>query len=157
MHTDSANRAIESVLDDLMAIGRTMRRRMVGDGLDPGLFWLLKTVGDSGTLRLTELAACANLDTSTVSRHVAQMQRAGLVERAPDPDDGRAQRVMLTDHGRRAFEQAQSRRRALVADALHDWDATDLDRLQELLGRLVDGLQAGADEGHPHPTTPRAS
>ena len=50
-------------------------------------------------MRVTDLAGCANLDTSTVSRHVAQLQRTGLIERTPDPDDRRAQRVELTAAG----------------------------------------------------------
>ena len=76
-----------------------MRQRAQGETLDTGSFWLLKTLATSGPLRVTDLAVCANLDVSTVSRHVAQLHSAGLIERTPDPVDGRAQRVKLSAPG----------------------------------------------------------
>ena len=82
----------ESVMHALMSIGRLMQRRS-DDTLDIGTFWLLKTVGTSGTIRVTDLAAYCNLDISTVSRHLAQLHKTGMIERAPDPVDRRAQRA----------------------------------------------------------------
>ena len=83
-----------------MTVGRLMRSRVDGDDLDPGSLWLLKTLA-CAPLRVTELAASANLDASTVSRHVAHLDRSGLVERTPDPADGRAHRLDPPPQSRR--------------------------------------------------------
>ena len=95
------NASVDSLMHALLSIGRLMRQRGQGETLDTGSFWLLKTLAASGPLRVTDLAACANLDVSTVSRHVAQLHSAGLIERTPDPVDGRAQRVKLSAAGQR--------------------------------------------------------
>lgn len=128
---------VDSVLFALMSIGRLMRQRLEGDSFDPGTFWLLKTISSRGPLRVTELATCSNLDTSTVSRHVAALDRSGLVERTPDPDDGRAQRIQLTAAGSTQLQRAFDRRRELLGRALVGWQVDDIALLDELLGRFV--------------------
>jgi len=138
--------AVDSVLVALMSIGRLMRQRVDGDRLDPGTFWLLKTISTSGPLRVTELAGCTNLDTSTVSRHVAQLDRAGLVARTPDPDDRRAHRVELTRAGRELLQDAFTRRRALIRRAVGDWHDDEIAHLDRLLGRFVSDIDHLAAE-----------
>jgi DNA-binding MarR family transcriptional regulator len=128
--------AVDSVLMAVMAVGRLVRQRVEGDDLEPGTFWLLKTLA-SQPMRVTELAASTNLDTSTVSRHVAQLERSALVERTPDPDDGRAQRIALSDAGRARLENAFRSRRALLGRALQSWEPDDVAQLDRLLGRFV--------------------
>lgn len=131
----------DSVMFALMAVGRLMRQRVVGDELDPGTFWLLKSVGADGPMRVTDLAGCSNLDTSTVSRHVAQLDRAGLVERTPDPADRRAHRIGLTPKGRQTLDDAFYRRRLLLSRGIGDWDAADVAQLDHLLGRFVKDIE----------------
>jgi DNA-binding MarR family transcriptional regulator len=126
----------------LLGIGRLIRQRGQGETLDTGSFWLLKTLSASGPLRVTDLALCANLDTSTVSRHVAQLHSAGLIERTPDPVDGRAQRVKLSDAGAARIETALHARRALLEKSLESWDPRDLDQLDRLLTRFAADVEA---------------
>ena len=130
-------KSVESVMHALMGIGRLMRQRTQGETLDTGSFWMLKTVGANWSMRVTDLAACANLDASTVSRHVTQLHRAGLIERTPDPVDRRAQRVKLSEGGRQALTAAQQARLALVEQSLEGWDPQDLEHLDRLLTRFV--------------------
>src|SRR5262249_49798371 len=52
-------------------------------------------------LRMSELAARARLAKQTMTTVVRLVERAGLVQRAPDPEDARATRVHLTERGRR--------------------------------------------------------
>jgi DNA-binding MarR family transcriptional regulator len=51
-------------------------------------------------LRMGELASRARLSKQTMTTMVRLAERDGLVERRPDPDDGRAARVYLTARGR---------------------------------------------------------
>ena len=120
----------------LMSVGRLMRRS-AADTIDPGTFWMLKTIAAHGSMRVTELAQTANLDASTVSRHVAQLQRIGLIERTPDPDDRRAQRVELSPAGQSQLDEAIRNRIALLERSLEGWGPEDLDDLGRLLNRFI--------------------
>jgi len=119
-----------------------MRHRGQGETLDTGSFWLLKTLAASGPLRVTDLATCTNLDASTVSRHVAQLDAAGLIERTPDPADGRAQRVKLSASGAEKMAAAVRSRRALLERCLESWEAGDLEVLDRLLTRFAADVEA---------------
>jgi DNA-binding MarR family transcriptional regulator len=77
-----------------------------------------------------------------VSRHVTQLEQAGLVERSQDPDDGRAQRVGLTDEGRTQLAASTARRREVLTHSLESWETDDLADLDRLLGRLVTSIES---------------
>lgn len=139
--TDAATQVVDSVLHTAMTIGRVMRQRLPGDQLEPATYWVLKNLLAS-SMRITALAASTQLDTSTVSRHVTQLEQAGLVERGPDPDDGRAQRIALTEEGRTQVEASTARRREVLTESLEGWDPGDLALLERLLGRLVAGVES---------------
>ena len=135
-------KSVESVMHALMSIGRLVRQRGPGDTLDTGSFWMLKTLSANGAMRVTDLAACANLDTSTVSRHVAQLHRAGLIERAPDPDDRRALRVQVSSKGRGQLDHALRARLAVLERTLDSWQPGDVRELDRLLTRFVRDLDS---------------
>jgi DNA-binding MarR family transcriptional regulator len=126
----------------LLGIGRLMRQRGYGETLDSGSFWLLKTLAASGPQRVTDLAVCAGLDASTVSRHVAQLHSGGLIERAPDPADGRAQRVKLSAAGMARIDAVLCARRALLEKCVESWDPRDLEELDRLLTRFAADVEA---------------
>jgi DNA-binding MarR family transcriptional regulator len=137
----SATQVVDSVLHTTMSIGRLMRQRLQGDQLEPATYWVLKHLVP-GSMRITALASSTQLDTSTVSRHITQLEQAGLVDRSQDPDDGRAQRVGLTEEGRTQLEASTSRRRELLTESLDGWDTADLADLERLLGRLVASVES---------------
>ncbi|MBA3807917.1 MAG: winged helix-turn-helix transcriptional regulator [Solirubrobacterales bacterium] len=58
--------------------------------------------------RLTELAAQARMTPPAMSELVDDLQRLGIVERRPDPSDGRAKLICLTDAGWQAMRIARS-------------------------------------------------
>ena len=61
-----------------------------------------------GDLRVSDLAACAHVGVSTMSRHVTELTTAGLLARVLGPGDGRSHMVRLTDKGRAELEQARA-------------------------------------------------
>lgn len=136
----TARPAVDAMLTALMAVGRAMRQRQEGDAIDPGTFWLLKTISHRGPLRITDLAAATNLDTSTVSRHVAQLQRNGFIDRTPDPADGRAQLVGISVGGQHQLDQAFERRRAILENTLAEWGPADIAEFERLLSKFVAGI-----------------
>jgi DNA-binding MarR family transcriptional regulator len=58
-------------------------------------------------LRMGEIARRARLSKQTMTTMVRLCERDGLVERLPDPDDGRAMRVHLTPKARRFQTRAE--------------------------------------------------
>lgn len=54
--------------------------------------------------RLTELAEASGLTKQAVGEVVADLERMGYVERTPDPADGRAKIIRLTDRGQAALD-----------------------------------------------------
>lgn len=57
--------------------------------------------------RLTELATQARMTLPAMSELVDDLQRIGIVERRPDPRDGRAKLICLTDAGWEAMSTAR--------------------------------------------------
>ena len=148
--TSAASRSAVTaeVLDVLMNVGRRFRRRDAGTTIDPGSFWLLRSLAGDGPVRITELAATTGLDASTVSRHLTALHHAGLVERTPDPDDRRAQRVQVSTTGRHELDAALAQRRALLERSLGDWSDDEVQQLHALTTRMLAGLES-ATEGSP--------
>ncbi|NEW37446.1 MarR family transcriptional regulator [Nocardia cyriacigeorgica] len=77
---------------------------------------IVQRIGPAGT-RLTDLAEQAQVTKQTAGFLVDQLERAGYVERVPDPTDGRARLVRLSDRGRRATALANS----VATDVEAEW------------------------------------
>lgn len=101
------------------------------------LFHLVK----SGAMRSSALAEMVCSDPSTISRQTASLVEHGLVERRPDPDDGRAVQLAATDAGRALFDQMRAERDGLIASVLIDWDPADVASLAHLLDRFTTDLE----------------
>ena len=110
-------------------------------GADRASFILLKRLEAEGPLRSNALAEAMHADPSTISRHVAQLVRNGLVERTVDPGDRRACPLAVTDAGRHRLAEMRQRRDELVAGLLESWSGRDRAALAELLGRFVDDYE----------------
>jgi DNA-binding MarR family transcriptional regulator len=124
----------------LFAIARRMRARAPGDALDPGAFLVLHAVACHGPARPSEVADRLELDASTVSRHLRNLERAGLVVRGSDPDDGRAARVCVSAAGQTELDAGFQARRARISAVLGAWPEGDRRALAGLLARLADDL-----------------
>ncbi len=118
-----------------------------GVSLDRSSYWLASWLTDAESLRLSDLAEVLHTDLSTVSRQVQAAERAGLVERRPDPSDGRASRVHLTAGGRDALERLRAVQRAEILAAIADWLPEDQERFAELMRRFALSFLAWAVDG----------
>jgi DNA-binding MarR family transcriptional regulator len=67
--------------------------------------------------RLTDLAERAMMTKQSVGEMTTDLEHRGYVERVPDPSDGRAKIIRLTDRGR----AAQQVGRELIDALEHDW------------------------------------
>ena len=142
----------DALLSLMMALGRRMRQRQPGDAIDYSAFPILKLLTHQGPMRLSALAQVLGLDASTVSRHARQLEDKGLLERTEDPDDGRASRVAVSEHGSACLAQGFEARRHVISTALDGWSDDERETLRALLARLVESLLVQSD-AHPdsHP------
>jgi DNA-binding MarR family transcriptional regulator len=150
--------ATERVVGSLFSVVHRMKSAPVDDGAERGslpVLYLLR----NGPSRASDLANHLNLDLSTVSRHVTSLHRQGLVDRSPDPADGRASLLQVTEQGEAVLRHAMDQRRALLTAALSSWTAAERATLATLLARLDDDLVTAiaALTGHDphHPAAPK--
>ena len=115
-----------------------------GVSLDRSSYWLASWLTDAESLRLSDLAGVLHSDLSTVSRQVLAAERAGLVERRPDPSDGRASRVYLTARGRDSLERLRAVQRAEILAAIAAWSPQDQHSFADLMSRFAASFLAWA-------------
>ena len=102
--------AWEGLLYISTAVIRELERRFPREaGLSGRDYDVLATLEETSAhaLRMSELAANVILSLSRLTRLVQGLERRGLVEREPDPDDRRAVFVRLSTEGLRRFQDAQ--------------------------------------------------
>jgi DNA-binding MarR family transcriptional regulator len=129
----------------LVRTGRHVSSRAAAQlyGELPSFGWaLLLPLERDGAQRPSALAAAAGIDASVASRQIAVLERAGYVQRRPDPVDGRASLLSLTERGSGALAATRELRADWALGALGDWDEDDARLLTRLLDRLVADLDA---------------
>ncbi|WP_405836128.1 MarR family winged helix-turn-helix transcriptional regulator [Streptomyces sp. NBC_01518] len=129
---------------------------LAGVPLDRAAVALLRQVADSDPLRPGELAQRLGVEASHVTRMVQQLQKSGYVTRVPDPDDRRAQRIELTEAGRKAVSNVRDAGARGMQMALSEWSTDELQQLATLFHRMVDDfLKYSIDEdGEPEVVAP---
>jgi DNA-binding MarR family transcriptional regulator len=109
---------IDELVADLSAsIGllvRRLRQRKAAGELTMPESTCLSRLDREGPATSSELAKQEQISPQSMGATLAGLEERGLVERRPDPGDGRKVVMSLTDRGRRALQQ----RRATGTDAM---------------------------------------
>lgn len=111
-------------------------RALLDIGVTSFEYTLLEALAEDPTsrMRLSALAARTNATLPRLSRVVNALERKGLAERAPCPQDARATYAVLTCEGHTRYQQARplyaEAVRSMVLDALDD---QQVDNLAELM------------------------
>jgi DNA-binding MarR family transcriptional regulator len=96
--------------------------------------------GPRGT---SDLAAAERVRPQSMAQTVSELESDGLVNRRPDPADGRRALIELTDEGRRALEADRRQRDGwliqAVAEGFSEQEQRALAAAVPLLRRLADG------------------
>jgi DNA-binding MarR family transcriptional regulator len=107
----------------------------VHPGLELSAYATLRLLDGSGPLRASVIGEHFGLDKSTVSRQLSRLIEWGLIERKPDPTDGRAHLVGITATGHaRLTVIGEQRKQELhhLLDAWNDEDIAEFGRLLQL-------------------------
>lgn len=78
----------------------------------------LSTIARHAPLRIGDLAVAEGISAATMTRVVAVLEEHALVERRPDPDDGRACQVRLSEHGHEEVDRLRNQHTGYIATRL---------------------------------------
>lgn len=120
--------------------GRWLARDVTG-GLTSTDAWLVEALAEQGPMRVTALAAWQGVDKSTVTPQVRRLERAGLVDRTPDPADGRASRLTLSAKGLAVRDQVRRSGASVIEEQMATWSDEDRRTFATLLSRFAQGLE----------------
>ncbi|HEV3263978.1 MAG TPA: MarR family transcriptional regulator [Acidimicrobiales bacterium] len=134
-------RALTEVARAILHLGIPRHALAEGESIDKAGYWLLVRVSENGPVRLSDLADEVGLDLSTVSRQMGALVNSGLINKEPDPHDGRASFLSLSARGAVVLESVSEARRAALADALTEWSDAERTTLATGLFRLASGLE----------------
>ena len=98
----------------------------------------------NGGARISEIAERALVTKQAIGKAVKSLEGRGYVERLPDPDDGRAQRVVLSERGLAFLADAREVIAAIEAEWAKVLGAAELTRIRRALLHVADTF--GADE-----------
>ncbi|HET8953990.1 MAG TPA: MarR family transcriptional regulator [Solirubrobacteraceae bacterium] len=108
-------------------------------GLEPGWHDVLATLRRTGPpyqLRPSDFTGSLMLTSSGTTKRLDRLERAGLIERAPDPGDRRGVLITLTDAGHELIDRVTEAHMANEARLLAGLSPAERDRLAALLRKL---------------------
>ncbi|MGW0803892.1 MarR family winged helix-turn-helix transcriptional regulator [Nonomuraea sp. NPDC002799] len=101
---DSGDELAARAAGDVWVVFSRLRRRLkdlAGEGdLTPAQVSVLARLDKQGPASASDLAAAERVRPQSMAKIVTALREAGLVQRHPDPQDGRRQLVTLTAQGR---------------------------------------------------------
>jgi DNA-binding MarR family transcriptional regulator len=137
-----AVRALEAEFGELINRFRRViaeNAHRVSPGMLPGAYKVFTTIVRRESITLSALAETLAADKGQISRAVRELEQLGLIERTPDPDDGRSALLSPTPAGLERLAAARAPQERTLVDALEEWPIDDIRNLSRLLHALTAG------------------
>jgi len=125
----------------LLRLARELRRESHALGVTGGQVSLLFQIQRHKGIGVRGLAALERMSPAAMSGYVDRLERAGLVERTPDPKDRRRHGLSVTDEGDRVLRSVKSRRTAWLAARLEHLDPDELAAVNAAVEPLLSLLE----------------
>ncbi|GAA3766141.1 hypothetical protein GCM10022240_18300 [Microbacterium kribbense] len=109
----------------------------VSPGMLPGTFKVLTMIDQIGPVSASTLAERMEQDKGLISRAVTELEGLGLIERTPDPADGRIRLISLSAPGRERYEAVRFPFVDQLEGAMIEWPLASIERLTGLLRALA--------------------
>lgn len=109
----------------------------MGEGIDEVTYPVLSALARTGPRSAAELAPDVGIDRSGVTRRASRLEAAGLVRREPDPHDGRAHLLVLTERGLLAVTELRTRLAAHITAGLSSWPPGEAEAFARQLRRFT--------------------
>ena len=129
----------------IVRTARRLRQEAAGEAglLTPTSTAALATIERHGPLTPSEIAELERVKRPTVTRTLGCLEREGLVERTPDPSDGRSSLVSVNAAGRERLRRLRGRKNAYLAKRMRDLPAEDIAALERAAAILEQMLEGG--------------
>ena len=102
-------------------------------GLSPAQMHTVEIIGHNQDMRMKELAERLGVTTGTLTVGVDKLEKLGLVERKPHESDRRSWLIVLTDEGKKMYEQHHKYHQEFTNEISRDLTIDQIDNLTELL------------------------
>src|SRR6478672_4466816 len=125
----------------IVRTARRLRQEAAAEatGLTPTSTAALATIERHGPLTPSELAELERVRRPTVTRTLGCLDREGLIERTPDPTDGRSALVSVNGAGRERLRRLRGRKNAYLAKRMREMPAADVATL-ERAAEILEGM-----------------
>jgi len=131
--------ALEAEFGDLIARFRRLileNAERLSPGMLPGAYKVFTTIARHHPVTTSALAEMLLIDKGQLSRTVRELEQLGLVERTPDPADGRSSLLSPTAEGLARLENARRPQEHRLYKVLESWDLDEIRQLTRLLHAL---------------------
>jgi DNA-binding MarR family transcriptional regulator len=139
--------AVRAIEDEISALLRRIKRvigeraRCVHRDLQGSSYLMLGWISEHGPARASVIVEEFGIDKGSMSRQLQHLEELGLVERTPDPADGRATLVSASEEAVRRLADVEGHRRAFLDERLGDWSVTELEEFARQLGHYNRSLE----------------
>ncbi|GAA2786086.1 MarR family winged helix-turn-helix transcriptional regulator [Saccharopolyspora taberi] len=145
-----AVRAVERLTRSIEDFNSLFIRLPASDRLNFSALSVLHTLSRRGPCRLSDLVRTEQIKQPALTSAMAKLERDGLVERSPDPSDGRASMLSLTSDGRSIVSRRHADRAEQLGRLIDRLPPADRTRLLGIAGVLDRIVQlAGEQDGKP--------
>lgn len=146
--TDKDRRANRRFIYLLSLAQRRLQRWTQSEvvGLTPAQSGVLFQLNSERGVLIGEVARTLGIGPSGISGLVDRMEAAGLVHRAPDPADGRAVRLVLTEQGQAAREVAKPLAASINALLVAGFSDSELDVVARWLTHVSESFKKELEE-----------
>ena len=118
--SESAVRAARDLRVMFSRLRRRLREVATADDLTPTQTAVLLRLAKDGPASASQLAGAERVRPQSMATTVAGLDRHGLIDRTPDPHDGRRRLIGLTPVGRRRAESDRKVREEWLVRAMQD-------------------------------------
>jgi len=125
--------ALQAIEDEIGVLVRRLKRAInerahaVNRDLQGASYLLLGWLAEHGPVRASAIVEVFGMDKGSLSRQLQHLEELGLVERTPDPADGRATLVSASSEGARRLTEVDAQRRVSLDEGLGDWSVAELE------------------------------
>jgi DNA-binding MarR family transcriptional regulator len=139
--------SVRALAEEVMRLHRALGRfAMRNAKTSLSVLGTLQMLSGHGEQRVADLAAKVGLTQSAISRQVADLVRAGLVERRIDDADGRATLIRISAEGEARLAQERETRAEQLCEVVTDWDGAQVDHVLDAVRLLAEMLEPRSEQ-----------
>jgi len=141
------NSQMTHLFDELARSARILRAFAHVDDVDPEVsnasHHVLKTLEVRQPTHAADLAQTLGIGTASMSRHLAELEACGLVDKRPNDIDARRQVLWVTEAGNDRLQEREALRQQRMRELMPDWNQEQWAVLAQSLSELNDTMMQG--------------